>query len=102
MDMPKAQNIARGCVRFWKKEPRNSEKRLSHPNDNLYVTLSQGFPSDRDQVAIHTPDKVYNWADIEALCCQYAHALASLILNEGPRLAVQVEESPEAVECYLA
>lgn len=89
-------------MRFWKKEPRNSEKRLSHPNDNLYVTLSQGFPSDRDQVAIHTPDKDYSWADIEALSAQYAHALASLKLNEGARVAVQVEKSPEALMLYLA
>src|SRR5690625_1721196 len=102
MDMPKALNIARGCVRFWKKEPRNSEKRLSHLNDNLYVTLSQGFPSDRNQVAIHTPDKDYSWADIENLSAQYAHALTSLNLNEGARVAVQVEKSPEALMLYLA
>ena len=89
-------------MRFWKKEPRNSEKRLSHPNDNLYVILSQGFPSDREQVAIHTPGKDYSWADIENLSAQYAHALTSLNLNEGARVAVQVEKSPEALMLYLA
>src|SRR5690625_7072612 len=83
--MPKAQNIARGCVRFWIKEPHSSEKRLSHPNDNLYVTLSQGFPADKEQVAIETPDKDYSWADIDALSAQYAHALTSLKLNEKAR-----------------
>jgi len=89
-------------VRFWIKEPHSSEKRLSHPNDNLYVTLSQGFPADKEQVAIETPDKDYSWADIDALSAQYAHALTSLKLNEGARVAVQVEKSPEALMLYLA
>lgn len=75
---------------------------MSHTNDNLYVTLSQGFPSDRQQVAIHTPDRDYSWADIEELSAQYAHALTSLQLNEGARVAVQVEKSPEALMLYLA
>src|SRR5699024_7369158 len=67
-----------------------------------YVILSQGFPSDREQVAIHTPGKDYSWADIENLSAQYAHALTSLNLNEGARVAVQVEKSPEALMLYLA
>lgn len=62
----------------------------------------QGFPQDRTLVAIHTPEKDYRWADIEALSAQYAHALTSLKLNEGARVAVQIEKSPEALMLYLA
>src|SRR5699024_3888926 len=102
MDMLKALNIARGCVRFWKKEPRNSEKRLSHPNDNLYVILYQVYPSDLHAMAIHTTGKDYSCADMDYLSAQYEHALTSLNLNEGARVAVQVDKSPEALRLYCA
>lgn len=75
---------------------------MSHPNKNLYVTLSRGFAQDRHQVAIQTPERDYSWADIEALSAQYAHALTALNLNEGARVAVQIEKSPEALMLYLA
>jgi len=75
---------------------------LSQPNENLYMSLAQGFTNEHQKVAIQTPEKTYRWADIERISAQYAHALTALGLSEGARVAVQVKKSPEALFLYLA
>ena len=71
-------------------------------NANLYTVLAGGFPADRSQVALETPDLLYTWDDIDRASACLANLLASLGLAEGARVAVQVEKSPEALLLYLA
>lgn len=71
-------------------------------NANLYAVLAGGFPQDRSQVAIETPEQTYTWNDIEALSAKLASLLQSLQLPKGARVAVQVEKSPMALMLYLA
>ncbi|NYT59297.1 malonyl-CoA synthase [Alcaligenaceae bacterium] len=71
-------------------------------NANLYALLTQGFPRDRQQVAIETPEQTYSWNDIEALSGRLASLLQALHLPTGARVAVQVEKSPMALMLYLA
>lgn len=71
-------------------------------NENLYAVLREGFATDRDSVAIETPERLYSWNDIEHTCARYANVLAGLCLPAGARVAVQVEKSPEALMLYLA
>ncbi|MDR4126003.1 malonate--CoA ligase [Yanghanlia caeni] len=71
-------------------------------NANLYAVLAGGFPQDRSQVAIETPDQTYTWNDIDALSGKFASLLHSLQLPQGARVAVQVEKSPMALMLYLA
>lgn len=71
-------------------------------NANLYTVLASGFPEDRKQIALETPELLYTWEDIEQASACLANLLASLNLPEGSRVAVQVEKSPEALLLYLA
>ncbi|MCD0504011.1 malonate--CoA ligase [Bordetella petrii] len=71
-------------------------------NANLYTVLAGGFPADRSQVALETPDLLYTWDDIDRASACLANLLVSLGLPEGARVAVQVEKSPEALLLYLA
>ena len=71
-------------------------------NANLYTVLESGFPADRSQVALETPELCYTWDDIDHASACLANLLASLGLPEGARVAVQVEKSPEALLLYLA
>ncbi len=71
-------------------------------NANLYALLAAGFPQDRQQVAIETPEQTYSWNDIEALSGRLASLLHALHLPAGARVAVQVEKSPMALMLYLA
>nr|WP_202109551.1 malonyl-CoA synthase [Bordetella sp. 15P40C-2] len=68
----------------------------------MYTVLSSGFPEDRKQIALETPDLLYTWEDVEQASACLANLLASLNLPEGSRVAVQVEKSPEALLLYLA
>ncbi len=70
-------------------------------NANLYAVLAEGFPSDRHQVAIQTPEQAYSWNDIEAMSGRVASLLHALQLPAGSRVAVQVEKSPMALMLYL-
>lgn len=70
-------------------------------NANLYAVLAEGFPSDRHQVAIQTPEQAYSWNDIEAMSGRVASLLHALQLPPGSRVAVQVEKSPMALMLYL-
>ncbi|TEA79742.1 malonate--CoA ligase [Allopusillimonas ginsengisoli] len=71
-------------------------------NANLYALLSSGFPADRSQIAIETPERNYSWTDIDDISARLAALLQALELPAGARVAVQVEKSPEALMLYLA
>ena len=73
-------------------------------NSNLYQALADGFPADRDAVAIETADApplYYTWSDIERASAMFANLLGSLELPAGARIAVQTEKSVEALLFYL-
>ncbi|NML45202.1 malonyl-CoA synthase [Ramlibacter sp. G-1-2-2] len=70
---------------------------------NLFAALRAAFPSDLDSTAIETDTGLaYSWRDLERGTAMIANLLASLQLEEGARIAVQVEKSVEAVMLYLA
>ena len=74
-------------------------------NSNLYQALADGFPGNRDAVAIETADGAplhYTWSDIERASAMFANLLESLELPAGARVAVQTEKSVEALLLYLA
>ena len=71
-------------------------------NANLYALLSEGFPKERSQVAIETPEQTYSWNDLDEMSGRLASLLQSLQLPSGARVAVQVEKSPMALMLYLA
>ncbi len=73
-------------------------------NSNLYQALADGFPADRNAVAIETADGAplhYTWSDIERASAMFANLLESLELPAGARIAVQTDKSVEALLFYL-
>ena len=80
---------------------------MNAPQANLYSLLARGFPADRAACAIESraPDQqplYYTWNDIDQATAKLANLLASLRLEPGARVAVQVDKSPEALLLYLA
>lgn len=72
-------------------------------NRNLFAALRAGFPHDLDSIAVETDNGLaYSWRDLERGTAMLANLLASLKLEEGARIAVQVEKSVEAMMLYLA
>jgi len=72
-------------------------------NSNLFTALRAAFPRDLDSVAIETDTGLhYSWRDLDRGTAMIANLLQSLGLEEGARVAVQVEKSVEAVMLYLA
>jgi len=77
-------------------------------NRNLYALIEGRMPRDPAAVCIETPDGlVYSYRDLHYGSARIAGWLASLGLaadadGAPPRIAVQVEKSPEAVMLYLA
>jgi malonyl-CoA/methylmalonyl-CoA synthetase len=72
-------------------------------NANLFAALRAAFPSDLDQVAVETDDGLmYSWRDLDRASAMIANLLDALKLDEGARIAVQVEKSVEAMLLYLA
>jgi malonyl-CoA/methylmalonyl-CoA synthetase len=72
-------------------------------NRNLFAALRAAFPSDLDTTAIETDDGLaYSWSDLERGTAMIANLLQSLGIEEGARIAVQVEKSVEAAMLYLA
>lgn len=72
-------------------------------NSNLFAALRAAFPRDLDTVAVETDNGLaYSWRDLERGTAMIANLLASLKLEEGARIAVQVEKSVEAMMLYLA
>ena len=77
-------------------------------NQNLYALIESRMPRDLAAVCLETPDgTVYSYRDLHFGSARIAGWLTSLGLSADadgapPRIAVQVEKSPEAVMLYLA
>jgi malonyl-CoA/methylmalonyl-CoA synthetase len=77
-------------------------------NKNFYALVESRQPRDLDSACIETQDgRVYTWRDLHRASGRIANWLTSLRLAPGadgqpPRVAVQVEKSPEALMLYLA
>ncbi len=77
-------------------------------NKNFYALVESRLPRDLNGTCIETQDGlVYSWRDLHFASARIAGWLASLNLAPGedgapPRVAVQVEKSPEALMLYLA
>lgn len=72
-------------------------------NRNLFAALRAAFPQDLDAVAVETDTGLaYSWRDLERGTAMIANLLQSLGMEEGARVAVQVEKSVEAMMLYLA
>jgi malonyl-CoA/methylmalonyl-CoA synthetase len=72
-------------------------------NENLYSLFESRFPADRAQpLLILEPGHNLSYAAAEEGSARYASFLASLGLEPGDRVAVQVDKSPEALLVYLA
>jgi len=77
-------------------------------NRNLYALIESRMPRDTTAACLEVPDgPVYSWRDLHHGSARIAGWLASLGVGRNadgspPRIAVQVEKSPEAVMLYLA
>jgi malonyl-CoA/methylmalonyl-CoA synthetase len=72
-------------------------------NRNLFAALRAAFPQDLDGIAVETDTGLaYSWRDLERGTAMIANLLASLGIEPGARIAVQVEKSVEAMMLYLA
>ena len=72
-------------------------------NRNLFAALRAAFPQDLDGIAVETDNGLhYSWRDLERGTAMIANLLQSLGIEEGARIAVQVEKSVEAMMLYLA
>ncbi|MCS7101579.1 MAG: malonyl-CoA synthase [Burkholderiaceae bacterium] len=77
-------------------------------NENLYALLEAHFPRDAAAPCLRTGEGlVYSWRDLQYGSARIAGWLRSLGLapdadGAPPRVAVQVEKSPEALMLYLA
>ncbi|WP_019531659.1 AMP-binding protein [Dasania marina] len=70
---------------------------------NLFTRFQQGFPANRQQACIVSPDgSVISYGDVQRLSGQMAHYFVGLGLQPGDRVAVQVAKSPMALLVYLA
>lgn len=70
---------------------------------NLFSALRAAFPADLDALAVETDTGLaYSWRDLDRATAMIANLLASLKLEPGARIAVQVEKSVEAMLLYLA
>jgi malonyl-CoA/methylmalonyl-CoA synthetase len=75
-------------------------------NDNLYVALRDGFPSELDATAIETCDTpaplYYTWRDLERGSARIANVLDAIDIAPHSRIAVHADKSVEALMLYLA
>jgi len=72
-------------------------------NHNLFAALRAAFPHNLNATAIETPDGLlYSWSDLERATAMMANLLDSLHIPKGARVAVQGENSLEAMMLYLA
>lgn len=76
---------------------------MSSHNFNLYANLVSPELYQQKKVAIETSDGLfYTWQDLHRASAMMANLLQSLGLEQGARIAVQVDKSVEAVILYLA
>ena len=72
-------------------------------NENLYALFESRFPRDRSRPLLLLDDgRAISYAQAEAQSARFASLFASLGLEPGDRVAVQVGKSPEALFVYLA
>ena len=74
---------------------------------SLYTLIEASLPADRTRTAIEAPDRsrgprIWSFGDLLSMAGRYAAFFASLGLERGDRVALQVEKSPEALGVYLA
>ena len=70
---------------------------------NVYRIFQDRFPVDRSRPFIETEDgRIYTYADLEATTGRFARLLLDLGVEQGDRVAGQVDKSAEAVFLYLA
>lgn len=74
---------------------------------NLYHLIESRFPADMQARFITLMDGPrqgiwYNYTDLVSISARFAHAMASLGVKRGDRVAVQVEKSAENLFLYLA
>jgi malonyl-CoA/methylmalonyl-CoA synthetase len=82
---------------------RGNDGQKTMTNTSLFTALRAAFPADLDAVAVETDQGLaYSWRDLERATAMIANLLQSLKLEEGARIAVQVEKSVEAMLLYLA
>ncbi|MDQ0590810.1 malonate--CoA ligase [Variovorax paradoxus] len=72
-------------------------------NPNLFAALRAAFPAELDGIAVETDNGLfYSWRDLDRASAMIANLFGALGLEEGARIAVQVEKSVEAMILYLA
>ncbi|MBX9962700.1 MAG: AMP-binding protein [Burkholderiales bacterium] len=72
-------------------------------NGNFYAAVARAWVARRDASCIESDAGiVYSFAEIDRLSARYAHALLALGCEQGDRVAVQVEKSPQALALFLA
>ena len=72
-------------------------------NSNLFAALRAAFPADLGRTAVETDNGLfYSWQDLDRASAMMANLFGALGLEEGARVAVQVEKSVEAMILYLA
>lgn len=71
-------------------------------NENLYETLQPCFPENPDAPCLILPDgSEVSYGMVQSESARYASLLASLGVQPGDRVAVQVRKSPQALFLYL-
>ena len=71
-------------------------------NENIYAMLERGFPENRDAPFLILPDgKQYSYQEMEQETARYANLLVASGLQQGDRVAVQVDKSAAAICLYL-
>jgi len=78
-------------------------------NANLYALIEQRLPADREAACLQLPasddgdqGREISWHELHLGVGRIAALLASVGLQPGARVLVQVEKSPEALMLYLA
>ncbi|HWU38745.1 MAG TPA: AMP-binding protein, partial [Candidatus Acidoferrum sp.] len=71
-------------------------------DENLYQFLKSHFPADPEAPCLILPDGgIVSYGRIEKEAARYANLLASLGVQAGERVAVQVRKTPQALFLYL-
>jgi malonyl-CoA/methylmalonyl-CoA synthetase len=71
-------------------------------NANLYARLHSSFGGNTQRVALETPaGRSYSYAEVDREVSRYVEFLRSQGLQQGDRVAAQVEKSPQSLFLYL-
>ena len=70
-------------------------------NDSLFAHIQAAMPGPTSPF-LDTATKRYSYGDLDRLSAALGHRLLALGVEQGDRVAVQVEKSPQAVFLYLA